>query len=585
MKKRSGIALLTVLCMLLCAVTAPVSFADSKAAVSDGYYLIGRTGWTVDTIRSADRFSENLSPSGGFLLYTTLSEGEQIKVVKVSGGEINEWYPSEAGSPYTVDAANAGDVTVYFHEVPMTGWKLLDGYLSIAKEYKITCVSGGHGRIDTLPTSAMARETVTVYVDSEEGYELHRLTRESNGTTTPITKNTWGAYTFRMPNDDVTVSAVFRKIGSAYTVSVADGIEHGTVTPAYSDALPGETVSIAVTPEADYALGSLTVKKANGEAVAVSDLSFVMPESNVTISATFKSLKPQFRTQQLVLSGSIGATFFLDLSMLTEAERENSYMEFSVSGSGHFTETVAFDEDNKNQSGQYYGFTCYVTSIQMADTITAVYHYGDGQTVSKTYSILTYLKTFDANQGSFNAKTVRLMKALSDYGHYIQIYLSESNHWTIGSDYADMDLYYSDSFDTDTIRAAAADYAMQRTDDPDIEKITYSLGLDSATEVYVYFKPVSGYKGGFSAKIDGQTAEAILLSDGRYLVRSSGISAHRLGDMIEFVATTDNGSMTVNVCPLSFVNSILKNSQNAAAQNGVCAFYAYYDAAAYYKNN
>lgn len=584
--KRNGIALLTALCILLCAVTAPVSFADSKAAVSDGFYLIGRTGWTVDTIRSADRFEESVAQIGGLYLYTTLTEGEQIKVVKVMGGEISVWYPSEGGQAYTVDSEHAGDVTIYFYESP--GWEhsgeFLDKHISIRKEYTITCTPAQYGIVTPSQERASAYSTIYVSADCEEGYEVHRLTLTCNGTTTPITKNKWGLYSFVMPAGNVTVSAVFRRIGSAYTVSVASGIEHGTVKTAYSDALPGETVTIDVTPETDYALETLTVKQANGETVAVSNQSFVMPASNVTVSATFKSLKPLFKTQQLVLSGSIGVIFYLDLSMLTDAERSGSYMIFSVDGKGQFTERVDFNENIMNASRLYYGFTCYVNSIQMADTITAVYHYGDGQTVRRTYSILTYLKTFDANQGSFNAKTVRLMKSLADYGHFIQPFLANANKWTIGTDYAEMTLHYADSFDTEAIRAAVADYALQKDEsDPDIERITYSLALDSETEINVYFKPVSGYTGSYSATIDGKAAEVTVLSDGRYLVKSEGISAHKLGVMRTFVLTTDHGTASARVCPISYVNSILVSSQSEAAQYGVCALYAYYEAAINYK--
>ena len=95
-----------------------------------------------------------------------------------------------------------------------------------------------------------------------------------------------------------------------------------------------------------------------------------------------------FKTQNLILSGQIGVSFNLDLSSLTEQERNESYMEFSINGR---TSKASFNKNSRNASGKYYSFTCYVTSVEMADTITAVFHYGNGSTVSKKYSVLDYI--------------------------------------------------------------------------------------------------------------------------------------------------------------------------------------------------
>jgi len=77
--------------------------------------------------------------------------------------------------------------------------------------------------------------------------------------------------------------------GKTYTITVAaDG--NGTVLVA-DKAVEGSTVDMTVTPAAGYALDSLTVTDANGNKVTVTDNSFTMPSSNVTITATFKESK------------------------------------------------------------------------------------------------------------------------------------------------------------------------------------------------------------------------------------------------------------------------------------------------------
>ena len=72
-----------------------------------------------------------------------------------------------------------------------------------------------------------------------------------------------------------------------YTITVAEGIEHGTVVPDKTEAAAGETVTLTVTPAEGYELETLTVM--NGEtAVEVTNNTFVMPAGDVTITATFK---------------------------------------------------------------------------------------------------------------------------------------------------------------------------------------------------------------------------------------------------------------------------------------------------------
>ena len=64
--------------------------------------------------------------------------------------------------------------------------------------------------------------------------------------------------------------------------------ENGTVTVTPSaDVYPGATVTLSNTPVSGYQLGSYSVTDSAGNAVAVSGNSFTMPQSDVTVSATF----------------------------------------------------------------------------------------------------------------------------------------------------------------------------------------------------------------------------------------------------------------------------------------------------------
>ena len=382
-------------------------------------------------------------------------------------------------------------------------------------------------------------------------------------------------------------------LGTAYAVNIADGIEHGTISADPTAALAGAAVTLTVTPDAGYVLDTLTVTDENGDPVEVTDGVFTMPACDVTVTATFKELpKPKFTTHSLVLDGKIGVTFFMDLRGLTDEERVGTYMTFAISGAGSVSEEpIYFDEEQMNSDQLYFGFTCYVSSIQMADTITATYHYGDGLTVSHTYSIAQYIDSFDRISSQFDETTVALVHALADYGHYVQPFLSASHSWTLGpgdDQYAPMDAVYTTGYDVDAIKTAVADYAFARENNSaDVEKIAYSVRLDSDTAILVYFKPTANYDGSFTVTLDGETYTATKQDDGRYLVEIPNIGAHLLGTTYTIVATTDNGTATVTVSALSYVRSILNSSayaDDATAKNAACAIYAYCAAAKTYKD-
>ncbi len=318
----------------------------------------------------------------------------------------------------------------------------------------------------------------------------------------------------------------------------------------------------------------------------------ILNEDGEAMLAEAAVAEPEFKTHALALEGKIGVTFFMDLSGLNDDEKAASYMTFAITGAGEVSsDPVLFDPAQMNATNTYYGFSCYVNAIQMADTIAATYHYGDGLTVSETYSIAQYINSFDSISSQFDETTVALVHALADYGHYVQPFLSASHSWTLGpgdDQYAPMDAVYTTEYDVDAIKTAVADYAFVRENNSaDIQKITYSVRLDSDTAILVYFKPTANYDGSFTVTLDGETYTATKQSDGRYLVEIPNIGAHLLGTTYTIVATTDNGTATVTVSALSYVRSILNSStyaNDATAKNAACAIYAYCAAAKAYKD-
>ncbi len=288
--------------------------------------------------------------------------------------------------------------------------------------------------------------------------------------------------------------------------------------------------------------------------------------------------EPAFTVHSLVLSGEIGVNFFMDLPEIDGVDYSTSYMEFTVSGKDGLTTTDPFDENHKNQSGKYYGFTCYVNSIQMADQITATFHYGDGKEVSHVYSVKEYLNTM--LNGNYSAEMKALATAIGDYGYYAQAYLSELRGWSLGTDHVAMPegSAYSESDYTAANNATAEVAIVRDTGDSGIESVSYALALDSSTGIYVYLKPKASYNGTVTAVIGSSTENvAELQSDGRYRIYISGISAHKLKDVYS-INVNAGSSFEVKVAALSYVNTKLSAAGTSQKlKDLMVALYNYYE--------
>lgn len=73
-----------------------------------------------------------------------------------------------------------------------------------------------------------------------------------------------------------------------YNIAIASPIENGTVTADKATATEGETVTLTVNPASGYERESLFYTQSEGTTVPIINNTFVMPESDVTVTATFK---------------------------------------------------------------------------------------------------------------------------------------------------------------------------------------------------------------------------------------------------------------------------------------------------------
>lgn len=194
-------------------------------------------------------------------------------------------YAGNGALENTYTVANPGDPV---RNVPW--WDGNDGYESteifntVAHNINITAPTNGSVTATVgetaNPATAFKGDTVNLTVTPDAGYTIKSV--KYNGTN--ATKNANGTYSFSMPAEDVTVTAVF-----GHTVAIDNNITNGTVSADLPVAENNEAVTLTVTPAAGYAVKS--VKVGNTEIEPVNGVySFTMPDNDVTVTAEFEAI-------------------------------------------------------------------------------------------------------------------------------------------------------------------------------------------------------------------------------------------------------------------------------------------------------
>ena len=354
--------------------------------------------------------------------------------------------------------------------------------------------------------------------------------------------------------------------------STYDGQAHG-ITVSVSDPESGATVKYGESADSCTLDASPTITNAGDSPKTIyyqveADGYLTLAGSEiVTISGI-----PIFSGHQLVLSGQIGVKFGMNLSMLSDAEKDGSYMEFTINGR---TTRVNTSDATVADDGRYI-YACFVTSIQMAETITAVFHYND-ETVEQTYSVKDYIDYIDEHSTEYTAETVNLVQAIADYGHYVQPFLSATNNWTIGTDYAEMSTCFATTYDLNNIKDNVSNHQLSLAKGSSKVDTAYMrLTLDSETTLNVRLTVEDDTELSASASFHGNTYNAVKQSDGTYIIKITNIPAAWLGDKVTITGTA-GGEFTVEVSALSYVYSVVNSdTMNQDAKNAVASLYYYY---------
>jgi flagellar hook-basal body complex protein FliE len=163
--------------------TGEYTVSDDEATpvetVADGYYLVGSfSDWKA---KADYAFAENAGAAGEYMLTTTLTAGNKMKVVKLEGGEIKTWYPDGENNDYEVKVT--GSHTIYFRPDGQGGNDWFNGVFYVDGEdvpvgsYSLTCTNTENVSIDfklgdTSVTTANPMDQISAFVTLADGYAV-----------------------------------------------------------------------------------------------------------------------------------------------------------------------------------------------------------------------------------------------------------------------------------------------------------------------------------------------------------------------------------------------------------------------------
>ncbi len=233
------------------------------------------------------------------------------------------------------------------------------------KEYDVTVAATAHGTVVADRAKSVVGGTVNLTVKPDSGYAISTLTVNDKSLTVKNNKAS-----FKMPNENVTVRAVFLEEG-VYPINIADAA-NAKVTTDKSTCKFGQTVTLTVTPNFGYIVTSL---KMNGTDLTVTGgrAEFVMPEAIANI--TYETAMTDELTQAAL------GEYQYNLNSTVVMSTAKSYWT-AVYGTDGMTVTVFVEDDritaNKDSVEMYFGKSGKANIHLDPDVNRGVKVYADG---------------------------------------------------------------------------------------------------------------------------------------------------------------------------------------------------------------
>ena len=316
-----------------------------------------------------------------------VANGDQLNLIKAGtveeGGEMQYSLDGENFSTEIPTATEAAKYTVYYRIVADETHNDVAAQtivVTVAEPEKIYIVAGSSSEIFGLPWDGTNNANQMTMNDNGTYSKTYTVEGSVDDVSLKVVRNgsDWfgdaenldvkfnltGAGTFTVTfNPETSIVSVTGDIvefpAVEYDITIAEGIENGTVAVEPTSAKAGDEVTITATPAEGYELASVSVTGVNSnQAVAVADGKFTMPEDAVTVSATFKK-------KAIYIETDLTSQF----SALTNWQNWTGATGFTAT---NFCPAVAINDGTAKQVCEKYESTCATTGDVFYQTITGL---------------------------------------------------------------------------------------------------------------------------------------------------------------------------------------------------------------------
>lgn len=290
-----------------------VSVFAGGAQKESGSYVVSGVSVTIEMNANNDYVAKSLVISelgvnqtynAKTASYNFTMPSKDVNVVVTFGAPSTTTYNVGVTNPTggTVKAdksvAAQGD-TVTLSNTPNTGYKFVS-YVINGKSQTSNTFTMPSGNVTVTANFSQIEYNITVTKPTGGTITASKTTKVHYGDTITLSNTPDGSYTFKhyivdgstqtantfkMPAKNVTVSGVFEE--NTYSVNITSG-SNGSVTASSSKVGVGKTVTLTITPAANYMLTSLKVDGTECvSSVKNNSYSFTMPAKNVTVTYAF----------------------------------------------------------------------------------------------------------------------------------------------------------------------------------------------------------------------------------------------------------------------------------------------------------
>ena len=266
--------------------------SDYKPNRSD---LYGSSAWAGDSYSSEEGVNKNKVTLYNVVIDPNIQNG---KVTSDKPKAANDEIVTLTVTPdtgYELEELRVNDQVVnvtnnqYTFAMPASNVNVTATFREKQTQYDVVIATLFNGKITANKSKANAGETITLTIEPDTDYELTTLKyTDENGEERNIDMQ---GKSFIMPASNVLVQATFTKKGEPQPTKhriYTNPNGNGRIEVDKTEAAEGEKVTFTPIPDTGNTITSLSVRSGSGQVTIIDGNSFIMPNEDVTINATFK---------------------------------------------------------------------------------------------------------------------------------------------------------------------------------------------------------------------------------------------------------------------------------------------------------